>query len=269
MKFEYDLPSDDPISADSYVRRYHIVATLVCVVGLGLAVYSMSKVDSGTFDAQKDSSSPVSAAGRVPSVDAFDLSDSLIPKDDIVIGNPFKDAIPSLTEPKYIPAADADYLLPHEEVIGYTEGGQARAYPLKIMDYHEAVNDQIAATPYVITYCPLCKSVAAFDRSTEQGRIQLGVSGFLYKSNVLFYDKTEQTSEVGLFSQLMGKGVSKNLKDTALKPLPVELTTWRSWKNRHPETEVLSLATGHERDYEKSAYEEYFEEDKLMFPVDI
>lgn len=266
MKYSSDPPSDDSISADRYIRRYHIVATLVCVVGMGLAVFSMMRVDSSNYNQESQTNSSVASSGRIPAVDAFDLSDSTLPRDRIVIGNPFKDSIPSLTEPKYVSAGEAKFLEDQDEIIGYVEEGKSRAYPLRIMAWHEAVNDQIAGIPYAITYCPLCKSVIAFDRSTEFGRIQLGVSGFLYNSNVLFYDKTDNESP-GLFSQLQGEGITRRLKNVALNTLPVELTTWKDWKTRYPKTDVLSLETGHDRDYHSSAYEEYYANDKLMFPV--
>jgi len=264
MKFSSDLSSDDSLSADRYVRRYHVVATSVCVAGLIIAVYSIWQVDSSTF--QTDSTPPASMEESTPIVEVFDLEESRLPREKIVIGNPFKDAIPTLTEPQYVTADQANYLNPQDQVIGYAEEGAARAYPLKIMDWHEAVNDQLAGVPYVITYCPLCRSVAAFDRSTSHGRIRLGVSGFLYNSNVLFYDKTAIESP-GLFSQLAGVGISQRLKDIELKSLPVELTTWKDWKSRHPDTEVLSQETGFDRNYQESPYEKYFADDKLMFPI--
>ena len=199
MKYSSELPSDDSISADRYIRRYHIVATLVCVVGMGLAVFSMMRVDSTISPTDSETNSLSSASGRIPAVEAFELSDSLLPRERIIIGNPFKDSIPTLTEPKYVSADAARFLEDQDEIIGYVENGKSRAYPLKIMAWHEAVNDQMAGIPYAITYCPLCKSVMAFDRSTDFGRIQLGVSGFLYSSNVLFYDKTEGQQRFHLY----------------------------------------------------------------------
>ena len=233
---------------------------------MGLAVYSMMQIDSVVSPADSETNNPASASGRIPAVEAFKLTDSTLPRERIVIGNPFKDSIPSLTEPKYVSAEAAKFMEDQDEVIGYVEDGKSRAYPLKIMAWHEAVNDQMAGIPYAITYCPLCKSVIAFDRSTDFGRIQLGVSGFLYSSNVLFYDKTDNSSP-GLFSQLSGQGITQRLKNVSLKTLPVELTTWKDWQARFPKTEVLSLETGFVRDYLSPAYEDYFSNDKLMFPV--
>ena len=152
-------------------------------------------------------------------------------------------------------------------MIGLQIGDEVRAYPLNILVWHEAVNDRLADTPVAVTYCPLCQSVAAFDRTRGEAEVEFGVSGLLYNSNVLFYDRNEDEGSQSLFSQLRGEGVSGQLRDQSLKQLPVELTTWRDWKSRHPRTKVLSLETGHRRAYDRPAYAEYFATDRLMFPA--
>ncbi len=196
----------------------------------------------------------------------FDLTETSIPVSQILRGGPPKDGIPAISKPQFITAADADFLNPEDVVIGVAIKTSARAYPLRIMNYHEIVNDHVADTPIAVTYCPLCDSVCVFDCRTPLGDREFGVSGLLYNSNVLMYDRGGKPES--LWSQLKTKGVSGPGLDQALKTLPVELTTWNDWKTRYPETEVLSQNTGHQRDYSVSPYGSYFSTPQLMFPVD-
>ena len=120
---------------------------------------------------------------------AFDLGRTSIPRDEIHAGGPQKDGIPSLTNPKLIPAKSAGFLRPADRVIGVFVEGESRAYPLPILDYHEAVNDEIGKTAFAVTYCPLCDSSAVFDRRRGDSTVEFGISGLLYNSNVLLYDR--------------------------------------------------------------------------------
>jgi hypothetical protein len=206
-------------------------------------------------------------AGSWPSpFDEFDLSNSTVPREEIAHGGPPVDGIPSLTEPEFLSAEDAGYLEPEDRVIGLVAGGEARAYPLKVLDYHEAVNDRIGQTDVAVTYCPLCDSAAVFDRQVGDDVLEFGISGLLYNSNVLLYDRRENSGS-SLWSQLQGGSVAGPLAKTKLQTLPFELTTWQDWSVRYPQTKVLSTDTGYGRDYSRSPYAGYFEQDRLMFPV--
>ena len=111
----------------------------------------------------------------------------------------------------------------------------------------------------------MCDSAAIFDRRTESGVREFGVSGFLYNSNVLMYERV--AGEQSLFSQVQGRAVSGPSAKQPLKTLPVALTTWQDWRDRHPDTTVVSLQTGHQRDYTRNPYGNYFNTPNLMFPV--
>lgn len=152
-----------------------------------------------------------------------------------------------------------------DRVIGVVVGKSSRAYPLKILNYHEVVNDRLDGVPIAVTYCPLCDSAAVFDRRTELGEHEFGVSGLLFNSNVLMYDRGGQPES--LWSQMLAQGVSGPAAGKPLKTRPVELTTWQDWLGRHPETTLLSDRTGHARNYEVNPYRPYFDSSKLMFPV--
>ncbi|NOX53947.1 MAG: DUF3179 domain-containing protein [Planctomycetes bacterium] len=217
-------------------------------------------------------SSAQSVAGRKetrrhsPRLGGFDLSRSLIPPNEIRHGGPGKDGIPSLTAPRFLLPDQATYLKPKDRVIGVRIGKQARAYPLRILDWHEAVNDRVEGVPLLVTYCPLCDSAAVFDRRTPSGEREFGISGLLYNSNVLLYDRDPSGRE-SLWSQMMAQAVSGEKAGQRLKVLPCELTTWDDWKARHPQTLVLSTETGFRRVYSASPYAMYFRHNRLMFPA--
>ena len=178
------------------------------------------------------------------------------------------DGIPSITKPRLLLSEQHHLIKDYERVIGVVIEGEPRAYPLKVLSRHECVNDILGNQPIAVTYCPLCDSCAVFDRQVGKRTIELGVSGSLYNSNVLFYDRVAK-KKGSLWSQMFGMGVSGSEIKTRLKLLPLELTTWKSWKSRYPKTEAIA---GMEPDgsfgvYNIPAYEQYFETQKLMFPV--
>ncbi|MBI3838716.1 MAG: DUF3179 domain-containing protein [Planctomycetia bacterium] len=195
----------------------------------------------------------------------FDLRNATIPVKQIVGGGPPKDGIPALTNPKQVAVSEATFLQPADRVIGVAIGDVARAYPLRILDYHEIVNDRIGELPIAVTYCPLCDSAVVFDRRTKLGEREFGVSGLLFNSNVLMYDRGGQPES--LWAQLKAEGVSGPAARIPLKTLPVELTTWKDWLARHPQSTVLALNTGHSRDYGRRLYAAYFGSPDLMFAV--
>ncbi len=213
----------------------------------------MTTVDTKTRSAQFETS---------PS---FDFSSLTIPSGEIRAGGVPKDGIPALTNPQTTEPSDASYLKPEDRVVGLLLGKQARAYPLKILNYHEVVNDRCGNIPVAVTYCPLCDSVVAFDRRTELGEREFGVSGFLYNSNVLMYDRGGRPES--LWSQLMAQGVSGPAGGKPLKTLPTELTTWQDWLERHPATDVLSDRTGYPCFYQVDPFRRCFGSRRLIFPA--
>ncbi|NQV24890.1 MAG: DUF3179 domain-containing protein [Rhodopirellula sp.] len=179
-----------------------------------------------------------------------------VPRAEIHAGGHPKDGIPAITDPRFVTAANATFLTPQSRVIGLTIEKESRAWPIAILNYHEIINDQLSGVPVAVTYCPLCDSAAVFDRRSTTGVREFGVSGLLYSSNVLMYERVNRAQS--LFSQLQGKGVSGPGSGQQLKTLPIELTTWQDWRRRNPDTTVASLQTGHQRDYTRNPYENYF-----------
>ena len=191
---------------------------------------------------------------------------AIVRLDEIRWGGVRRDGIPPLKNPKMIAAKDAAYLEDGNIVFGVAIDGDVRAYPKRILAWHEMVKDRIAGRELNGVYCTLCGSMILYDDAVDGVHHELGTSGFLYRSNKLMYDHATKS----MWSTLTGTPVVGALvgKGIELKTLHVVTTTWKEWKKRHAGTTVLSLDTGHERDYgEGAAYREYFATDRLMFGV--
>jgi hypothetical protein len=189
----------------------------------------------------------------------FDLEPSLVPSGQIISGGPPKDGIPALTNPKIESAASAnEWLRPWDRILAVSVNGRHRAYPVRILNWHEIVNDRIDGKAFVVTYCPLCGSGVVFDTQET-----FGVSGLLYQSDVLLYDKKTES----LWSQLMAQAVTGPRIGERLKTLPVTLSTWEAWRKQHPKGSVLSRRTGYRRDYSRDPYQNYDLTDEIFFPV--
>lgn len=193
----------------------------------------------------------------------FDLSDSLVPEDEIWRGGVPRDGIPSIDQPKFVAAANADFMDADDRVLGIERNGVIKAYPIDILDHHEVVNDRFGDEAVLVSYCPLCNTGMAFVAQAADGRFTFGVSGLLYNSDVLFYDR--QTGS--LWSQMLAQAISGPMKGVEMPPVTAAHTTWRGWLERHPETLVLSRDTGYRRNYNRSPYLEYRRGGGLMFPV--
>jgi len=193
----------------------------------------------------------------------FDISKSIVPRTEIMRGGPPRDAIPALTDPKFVPIDKVDWLKKDSRILGVYLNGIAKAYPLGIMNWHEIVNDTFNKQHVLITYCPLCFSGMAFDPVINGKRHIFGVSGLLYNSDVLLYDQETDS----LWSQIMSKAISGQYVNQVLQKLPVENTTMQEWKEKYPDTLVLSRDTGHARNYTLDPYIEYRNSKETMFPV--
>jgi hypothetical protein len=200
-------------------------------------------------------------------MNGFDLRDPLVPAEAIIAGGPPKDGIPALDEPKFVAARDAGFLGQKDPVLGVVRNGIAKAYPLRVLNWHEVVNDRFGTEPIVVTYCPLCGSGMVFRAEVPgtamPGPLTFGVSGLLYNSDVLLYDRQTES----LWSQIAAKAVTGKMKGNVLESVPVVHTSWSDWRRRHPRTLVLSLDTGHNRDYGRDPYAGYELSEQLIFPV--
>lgn len=202
-------------------------------------------------------------AEETPERNGFKLTDLKIPLEEILSGGPPRDGIPSIDKPKFIAPDKADFMKDDDLVLSYSHDGKTRAYPLRILVWHEIVNETIAGKPILVTYCPLCGTAMIFDRKIKDEVRTFGVSGMLYQSDVLMYDRQSES----LWSQLKMEAVSGPLSGSGLELLPSAHLTWKAWKEKHPDGEVLSTDTGHGRNYDGEAYDAYFKSPNTMFPV--
>ncbi len=191
---------------------------------------------------------------------------SAIRLDEIDWGGVTVNGIPPLRRPRVVTPADAKYLRDSHVVFGIVINGEARAYPKRILAWHEMAIDRIGGIDLTIVYCTLCGTVIPYESTIGDRGFRFGTSGLLYQSNKLMFDEDSNS----LWSSIEGKPVVGSLVGSGLqlRMRPVVTTTWKEWRTAHPQTTVLSINTGFTRDYsEGAAYRDYFSHDRLMFQV--
>jgi hypothetical protein len=193
----------------------------------------------------------------------FDLSNITIPIEFVKDGGPPRDGIPSIDNPEFTNISNANFLKEEDRILGVYFNGISKAYPVRILNFHEIVNDEFDGHPIVVTFCPLCGSGLAFNAMIDSKKRTFGVSGLLYNSDVLLYDRQSET----LWSQILSEGVAGELVGEKLEVIQTYNTSWKSWKNQYPNTLVLSTNTGFSKDYSRDPYPAYYESEKVWFPV--
>ena len=223
---------------------------------------------------------PSPDAGSAAAGAGFDLSTCLVDRELIVASGMPRDGLHVLDQPPMLQATAVGelnregrgkFLVPADRVVGVALGGAARAYPLRLLRWHEVVNDVVGGIPIAVTYNPLCDSVAVFDRRAGGDTLRFGVSGFLYNSNMLLYDRSPSDDRPpSLFSQLQARAVAgpAAARGIVLPVLPAALTTWETWRAAHPSTLILAPDERLKRLYRRDPYHSYFGSDLLRFPVE-
>lgn len=173
---------------------------------------------------------------------------------DLMSGGPQKDGIPALTEPRFVPASEASrWLKPKEPVIVVVLEGQARAYPLQILIWHEIVNDRIGSLPIAVTFCPLCYSALVFDRRVGDKELRFGVSGLLHNSDMVMYDRETES----LWQQFTGEAIVGDFTGTTLQQIPAQIVSFEQFSESYNQGMVLSRETGYRRNYGRNPYVGY------------
>lgn len=176
-----------------------------------------------------------------------------------------KDCIPSIDEPVFESVAEANKWLEDEDrVFGVDYLGIQRAYPQRIMNWHEIVNDEFNGEPAAITFCPLCGSALGFKRVVKGEVSEFGVSGKLHNSDLVMYDRLTDS----YWQQITGEAIIGEAKGEKLEQVPIITTTWGEWKEAYPETTSLSRETGVKRDYDQYPYGTYEQNGELYFGVE-
>jgi len=217
--------------------------------------------------------------GRSVASYGFDLTTSLVPRDRIAAAGMPRDGLLALDEPATLTVAEVEarnhegrgkFLLPHDRVLGVEVAGEARAYPLRLLRWHEVVNDRIGGRAILVSYNPLCDSAVVSDRLLGGETLAFGVSGLVANSNMLLYDRRSKPESCSLWSQLEARAVAGPAAADAsrLEVLPAAIATWEQWLERHPGTRVLAPVDRMRTLYKRDPYHSYFGSDVLRFPVE-
>jgi hypothetical protein len=185
-------------------------------------------------------------------------------------GGPTKDGIPSIDDPKFESASAAKKWMRSDDLVfGIVHKGEARAYPQRILVWHEIVNDKIGGDPILVTYCPLCQSAIAFERKIDGTEVEFGVSGKLYNSNLVMYSRMNDKFETeSLWTQVGGEAIVGDFTGKKLKKITLDTVIWKDWLAKHPNTKVLSRDTGFARDYENDPYGDYYTQEGVFAPLE-
>jgi hypothetical protein len=202
------------------------------------------------------------AEAAPPRRNGFVLEPASIDADEILPGGPPRDGIPALDRPPHVEAERSPWGL-DETVLGVVVGGQARAYPIAILVWHELVNDVLAGGPILVSYCPLCGTGIVFDRRVGGETRSFGVSGLLYRSDLLLYDRESES----LWSQISFQAVTGPSRGMRLAQVRSRMLPWGQWRKLHPDTTVLTTDTGHHRRYGASPYGDYATSGRVLFPM--
>ena len=173
--------------------------------------------------------------------------------DEILSGGPPKDGIPAIDDPQFVTVSAADDLQPREPVIGVKIAGEAKAYPLRILIWHEIVNDTIGGVPVVVTYCPLCNAAIVFERKVGDRSLTFGTTGKLRNSDLVMYDRATES----WWQQFTGEAIVGEFTGTRLKPVPARLESFERFAKRHPNGSVLVPNDSNFRHYGSNPYVRY------------
>jgi hypothetical protein len=185
----------------------------------------------------------------------------LVDVDEIISGGPPPDGIPAIDDPEFIAPGEVDTLEDREPVIAFELDGDARAYPLEVLMWHEIVNDTVAGVPVAVTYCPLCNTAVVYDRRLGDRVLDFGTSGMLYQSALVMYDRQTES----LWAHFTAQSLAGVLAGRELDTYPAAIVSWASWRDAHPGGKVLSRDTGYTRDYGTNPYLGYDDIDETPF----
>jgi Protein of unknown function (DUF3179) len=190
-----------------------------------------------------------------------DFERRAVPLSEFERGGPGKDGIPAIDEPRFVSVEEVDFLEPKEPVIEVELNGEARAYPIQILVWHEIVNDTVGGVPLAVTFCPLCNTAIAFDRRLDGATLDFGTTGNLRSSDLVMYDRQTES----WWQQFGGRALVGALTGAKLEQVPARVVAWREFDRAHPDGKVLSRETGHARRYGENPYTGYDDVDSPPF----
>jgi len=196
-------------------------------------------------------------------LNGFSLDDLSVPRDSVVAGGPPRDGIRSVDSPEFASSAEARWVKGTTPVIGVVQGGEARAYPTHLLEFHQIVNDTLGGVPIAVTYDPLAGIPRAFRRTVDGKTLEFGVSGLIHNSNFILYDRETES----LWLQYDGRAIAGPLAGRRLEAVPVRQEILDLWLARHADSPVLRPPDSERHDYRYSRYQAYWTKDAAPFPV--
>jgi Protein of unknown function (DUF3179) len=190
-----------------------------------------------------------------------DFDRRAVPLSEFEQGGPGKDGIPAIDEPRFVPSDEADFLKPKEPVIEVVVDGDARAYPIQVLVWHEIVNDSVGGVPVAVTFCPLCNTAIVFERRVDGKTLDFGTTGNLRSSDLVMYDRQTES----WWQQFGGRALVGELTGKKLEQVAARIVAWREFQQAHPRGKVLSRETGHARRYGENPYAGYDDVDSPPF----
>ncbi len=190
-----------------------------------------------------------------------DFSRRAVPLSEFQSGGPGKDGIPAVDTPKFVAAEKVEFLKDREPVIELVIDGDARAYPIQILVWHEIVNDVAGGVPVAVTFCPLCNTALVFDRRVGGETLDFGTTGNLRNSDLVMYDRQTES----WWQQFGGRALVGERTGAKLEHLPSRIVAWAEFRREHPAGKVLSRETGHSRPYGRNPYAGYDSVDSSPF----
>ncbi|WP_158057619.1 DUF3179 domain-containing protein [Halorussus halophilus] len=256
---------------ESITRRSLLLAAGVSLAGC--AGRSPGSVAGGQDDSAESTATRTTARGTP--VSGLPLATDSLPveyefeklRNEVLSGGPPKDGIPSIDDPEFWTRAEADSELDDRDVVfGLVRNGEVKAYPQKILVWHEIANDVVGGEPVTVSYCPLTGTAMGFRR----GETTFGVSGKLLNNNLVMYDRETDSR----WPQILGTAISGEFEGQSLQEFRLVWTRWADWKATHPDTKVLNEETGSLRNYGQDPYGSYvpdrggyYVRDSTLFPA--
>lgn len=183
-----------------------------------------------------------------------DFATRSISLDEIMSGGPGKDGIPAIDNLRFLPAAEITDVAATEPVVGFHAGAQWRAYPLRILMWHEIVNDTVGDIPVAVTYCPLCNSAIVFDRRVSGRTLSFGTTGNLRNSDLVMYDRETES----WWQQFTGEAIVGSLTGALLEALPSRVESFVAFKARAGDAALVLVPTDPQaRPYGRNPYAGY------------
>jgi hypothetical protein len=240
--------------------RLHVALAVAFFAAQSHAAPEAAPAAAPAAEAQKETLPPEKDPKQLY---GFAITQPRVDRAQIIPGGPGRDGIRAVDAPTFASAEMADAIAPEAPVLGIAIAGEARAYLTPILEYHQVVNDVVGGVPIAVTYDPLTGAALAWKRDVEGRTLRFGVSGLIYNSGFLMYDRETQS----LWSQFDGRAIAGPLAGKQLQPVPMRQEDFAAWLAREPKTKILIPPEPNHFDYNESAFAQYAEEDDVKFPI--